>query len=260
MKKVKVIIEHKGCFTQLQREVPDLRILDINLEKPQKIRKKIEIHPGYLSLRGSKADKQKFSELCKNHLSGSVVFESSKIITDLDTEPTILCYESILIAKPSFISMIYASDLRYPWPLILRVRNGLEEVVLEGTQKSIETFKSNFEKEDIGTIYMEYISEEESQKERLDRDTDKRIVCGLHFFIRLRESMNSNVMEHQYAPFLREALLDSGERNLKDICECHGITYGNGRQMVGKAKRGVNQELRHMFQIILSDLENNEIQ
>jgi hypothetical protein len=257
MKRVRIRIEHKGCFTQLQREVPDLRILDINLGKPQRIREKIVIYPRYLSLRGRKADKQKFLELCRDHRSGSVVFESSELITDLDTEPTVIHYESILIAKPSFIAMVYSSDLRYPWPLIIKVRDGLEELVLEGTQESIESFKQNFEKEDIGEIYTEYISEKESQEERRDREIDKRIACGLHFFTTLKDSLNSNVMEHRHASFLKEALLDSGERNLRDICEGHGIAYGNGRQMVGKAKKGVNQELKHMFQVILSDLEGD---
>ncbi len=259
MKKFRVRIDHKGCFTQLQREVPDLRILDINLAKPEKIREKIEIHPGYLSLRGRKADKQRYYDLCKEHLAGSVVFESTAFVTDLDTEPTIVCYESILIGKPSFIALIYSSDLKYPWPLILKVRDGLEEAILEGSQESIERFRKRFEKEDIGEIYIEDVSEEESQQERRDHDTDKRIACGLHFFRTLKDSLNSNVMEHRCAPLLKEALLDSGERDLRDICESHGITYGNGRQMVGKAKRGINQELKHIFQILLSDLEGDVV-
>ena len=259
VKKVRIKIKHKGCFTQLQNS-SDLRVLDISLAKPQEVREKIKLFPGYLSLRGPVNEKKKFYEACQSHTLGTVVFvsESSRLITSFDSEPTIFHYETAEVGKPGVLSVIDSSGLNHPWPLIINVRDGQEELLIQDTDESIQKFREDFEKEGIGEIDVDdKISESTFEEERRSFDIDKEIVCGLHFFITLKESLKLNVAGHRYAKFLKEILINP-EKNLKDLCTNYGLSYGTGRQMAGKAKRGIEETLKDLYQIILSDLSNNE--
>jgi hypothetical protein len=256
--RAKIIIDHRGCFSQLQREFPNLAALDINMAKPDRYKDR-EVLAGYLVLRGCIEDKKRFYELCKCHISEEMVFVSLNLVTDFDVEPTIVRYDVMEVAKPCIISVLYRSEVEYSWPLAIRIANGLEWLMVKGDEESIEEFRKGIEKEGVGTIEIDYVDEDAFNQELQAIEFDKEMILGFHILKILRDTMRSNVLNQKHNVLIEKALVNPGDESLKEICGSHELSYGTARQIVGRARRQIERDLRDVFRIVLSDLKGDPI-
>lgn len=259
MEEVRVRIEHFDCFTQRQAEFLGLEILDVNLAEPEPLGgRDIEIFPGYMVLRGPAEDKERFYELCKNYKTQAIFFvRVADPITGFNTEPTVFYYETVETVRPCVLSKIYSSGLSHHWPFIIKVRDGKEEVLLQGTKESIEKFKDEIEGEGIGKVHdVDPLSEDELEEARNALEGDKEIVFGLHILRTMKVFLKS-LEQHDQANFLIDVFLNP-ESSLKDICKSYSeFSYSTGRHIAVEAKRDFDRKLKAIFHIALKDLKND---
>jgi hypothetical protein len=232
--------------------------LDINLAKPGRYKDK-KVLAGYLVLRGCAEDKKRFYELCRSHGSQAMVLVSLELVTDFATDPTIIRYDMMEVAKPCVISLLYNSGVKYSWPLAVKIANGLEEIMVQGDEKSIEEFRENFEKAGIGTIEIEYVDEDAFNEELQAMEFDKDMIIGFHILKILRDSLRSNVLDNNHSVLLERVLVDPEGESLREMCENYRLSYGTARQIVGRVRKQIGRDLRSVFQIVLSDLEKDAI-
>ncbi|MFC1713036.1 hypothetical protein ACFL6S_05175 [Candidatus Poribacteria bacterium] len=257
-RKARIVIDHMGCFSQFQKEFPGMTELDINLAKPGRYKDK-EVLAGYLVLRGCTEDKKKFYELCRSHGSEAMVLVSLKLVTDFVTEPTILSYDMMEVAKPSVTSLLYSSEVEYPWPLVIRIANGLEKIMVQGDEKSIEEFRENVEKQGIGTIELEYVDENAFRDELQAMEFDKDLILGFYILEILRESLRSNVLDQNHSALLERVLVDPEAESLREMSESYKLSYGAARQIVGRVRKQISRDLTSVFQAVLSDLKKTSL-
>lgn len=260
MKYFRISVLHHGCFTEQEEQYSGLdTIIDMVMDYPKQGDENVIYQSGYMVLFGkNEDDKEKFFNYCSQFNSPRITFTKTQILTKFDYQPTVFYYRTVQVLKPCVITILTNSKLKYKMPILISIKDGREILYVEGSDEDVNEFVEDFDAEGIGEIQVEETDEKIYRKEIESMKMARRIVRGMHTYYIMKTAVDNYILQHRHGDFLREVFLNP-DKSLKDILAGYQISYTTGRQEAADMKQRMYDEMKHIFRIIDSDIEEDRV-